>query len=259
MEFLSRLLILLKLEKPVPPSSNNMFRSKKHDFRAFTLIELLVVIAIIAILAGMLLPVLSTAKERAKRTACKNNMRQAILAVHMYGMDFQEHVPQARDNNGESDAIRVSNASFTNLVRYSGNSNILDCPNFSYGTQNRYSATYGYLIGNQYLGDMNTSSWPATGSDVWHSPQRSSEAGTNVIVADANHWGGGLVMAPHGKSGPVNRKGATFIRTSGSESSVTIGAVGGNVGFLDGSVIWKNVNQMKTNRASSYTLYYGLW
>jgi prepilin-type N-terminal cleavage/methylation domain-containing protein len=78
---------------------------------AFTLVELLVVITIIAILLALLLPTLSSAKERARRAKCLNNLRQIAIGTTMYAGENQDLVISAK----QQEAFKKENFAFVQV------------------------------------------------------------------------------------------------------------------------------------------------
>jgi prepilin-type processing-associated H-X9-DG protein len=121
---------------------------------------------------------------------------------------------------------------------------------------------YSYLAANIYGSakspdySVQAVKWPSTA--------------TNELLADANYWtapnsGGSayfpalMKVAPHTPMGAAMKQSSSFTVGLRGLSSADIGAVGGNIGFIDGHVNWLNLPRMQTNTASSFSDAYGAW
>jgi prepilin-type N-terminal cleavage/methylation domain-containing protein/prepilin-type processing-associated H-X9-DG protein len=125
--------------------------------RAFTLIELLVVIAIIAILAAILFPVFSQAREKARSATCTSNVRQISTAILMYADHYDEILPNLYD---AADAVGLPRSGiFKTTQAYIKNWGVHDCPSAdqkSVPTDYLGHRSYGYN-GNVFLWSTQTS------------------------------------------------------------------------------------------------------
>jgi prepilin-type N-terminal cleavage/methylation domain-containing protein len=207
-------------------------KEKNFASDAFTLIELLVVIAIIAILAAMLLPVLSRAKETAKKISCMNQMHQLGISLHMYVSENHDFYPPRTTTNRWPTLLRDGYQQLSILVCPSDQPDPLTFTNVAYVAE---SAPRSYLINgwNDYFKNAapNFETWYANGDPTLAMSQNIiKQPSDTVVFGEKDHDAGDFYM-DYQEYDDLQRLDQSKHSSGGKNSN----SGGSNHAFADGS------------------------
>ena len=183
----------------------NIDSGTRKRMNAFTLIELLVVIAIIGILAAILFPIFSSAREKARQTACASNQRQLGLAFLQYVGDYDEVTPTVTQygfTQQQSASDYYGGTWMELLYPYVKNAGVYDCPddnsaNYYVNSSSRNQIQCGSYIANAFGASDRTNPWSlannnTSGVQVWAVTTNNSKVADpseTLILADGNNAG----------------------------------------------------------------------